>query len=166
MSEAVPFRGGIPYALDVKKLNEAFTTPSLTEGRLITHEMLETVLGEKRATQRYYGVVNSWIHQQRNSNGIFVVWVPAQGIKVLSPSEILEYSETRTRQKIRQTGQAVRTFAWVDRNRLDETGQKRLDHQMRVTNAMKNALDSAKRELAVELAPVHSLPKPKILKQA
>lgn len=162
MSDSMVFRGGLPFAPDVKRLEEAFPVDSLAEGRIIGHERLETIVQAKRGTGRYYGVINSWIHRLRNVNGVFVVWQQGDGIKVLNPAEILDHAELRTRQKIRQTGRAVKTFAWVDRTRLDETGQRRLDHQMRIVGAMKDSLDQAKRQLAVELAPVHSLPKRKI----
>ena len=152
------FRGGIPYAIDVRRLQEAFPTASLVEGLLVTHSELEGVLDCKRGTQRYYGVVNSWIKHERHSNGVFAVWEFAQGIRILDPSGVLDYAETRTRQKIKQTGGAIRTFAWVDRQRLNDTGQKRLDHQLRVAAAIAASLDTARQQLTIDLTPVKSLP--------
>lgn len=156
------FRGGIPYALDVKRLDEAFPVPSLAEGRLIGHEEIEAVIGEKHGSQRYYGVVNSWISRSRNQNAIHLVWEPGDGLRVLDPAGLFKHGEKRTIQKIRQTVRAVKIFAWVDRARLDEMGQRRLDHQMRVAHALGDALSNSRRELAVELAPIVSLPKRKI----
>ena len=156
------FRGGVPYALDLKRLREAFPVPTLTEGRVIKHGQLETVVNVKKGASRYYAVVDAWRAELKNNAGIFVVWERAVGLKVLNPAELLNHAETRTRQKIRQTGKAIRTFAWVDRNRLDDTGKARLDHQVRVANVVRDALDSAKKELAVSLAPVKSLPRPKV----
>jgi hypothetical protein len=166
MAESVIFNGGMPYGPDVNRLKETFPVTKLTEGTIIRHEELEAVVRQQRGSQRYYGVINSWMSQQKNANGIFMVWEPATGIKVLNPAEILSHAETKTRQKIKQTGKAIRTFGWVDRNRLDETGQKRLDHQMRVANAIKQSIESARRELSVDIAPVKSLPKPQLVKSA
>ena len=166
MTEAVLFRGGVPYALDVNRLNEAFPVSTLAEGTVIEHAQLEAVLNERRGSQRYYGVVNAWIGKQKHVNGIILTWEPSTGLKVLNPADVLQYAESRTRQKIKQTGKAIRLFAWVDRTRLDETGQKRLDHQMRVANAIKTSIDSARKELAVDLAPIKSLPKLKLVKEA
>lgn len=160
MSEV--FRGGIPYVVDVNRLKESFPVPNLIEGLVIKHGELEQIVQAKAKSQRYYGVVNSWIAQMKNANGIVIEWVPATGIKVLNPAEILSSAETRLRQKIGQTGRAVKRFAWVPRERLDQVGQQRLDHQVRVAGAIKDALASARKELAIDLAPVKSLPKPKV----
>lgn len=156
------FVGSVPYVVDVNRLKEEFPVTKLTEGTIIAHDAIGPIVNAKKGSQRYYGVVNSWIAQMRNTNGIFMVWQPGDGVKVLAPGEILDCAETRTRQKIRQTGKAIRTFGWVDRKRLDENGQTRLDHQLRVAEAIKKSLDSARREMAIELSPVKSLPKPKL----
>lgn len=152
-------RTGTPYALDVKRLTEHWPVPELTEGRVIPHEELAGVLNIEAGTQRYYGVVNSWRKRMLKECGVFMVWEASAGVTVLPPAGVLHHAETRTRQKIRQTGKAIRTFAWVDRERLDDTGKARLDHQMRVAAALQTATDAAKRQLAVELAPIKSLPK-------
>ena len=160
------FRGGVPYAVDIRRLTEAFPVPSLTEGRVIKHEQLEEIVNSPKASQRYYGVINSWIAQMKNSNGVFMIWEASIGIRVLDPAGILSYAENRTRQKIRQTGKAVKTFGWVDRERLDTLGQQRLDHQLRVATVIQDALTNARKDLAVSLAPIRSLPKPKLLREA
>ena len=153
------FTGGVPYAIDVKSLMEAFSIDTLTEGRVIPHDELEATIGSERGSQRYYGVVNSWIGRVKNETGVFLVWDQGTGVRVLDPASVLGHAETRTRQKIKQTGRAIKTFAWVKRERLDDTGKARLDHQMRVAMALKTAIDTTRKELAVELAPVKCLPK-------
>jgi len=164
--DAVTFKGGLPYGPDVNRLKEAFPVERLTEDTVITHEKLEAVVSESRGSQRYYGVINSWISQLKNSNGLFIIWEASIGIKVLNPAEILNVAEVRTRQKIKQTGKAIKTFGWVDRSRLDTTGQKRLDHQLRVVAAVKESIDNARKQLSIDIAPVKSLPKPQLLRQA
>ncbi len=153
------FTGGVPYSVDVSRLVESFPANKLDEGRIIPHEELETSTGLQRGSQRYYGVINSWISKVKSETGIFMVWEQGDGVKVLAPSGVLEHAETITRQKIKQTKRAVNTFAWVKRDRLNDVGRQRLDHVMRVGNAIKESIDSARRQLAVELAPAKSLPK-------
>jgi hypothetical protein len=140
-------------------LDEVFPISALQEGRIVTHDELESAIGVERQTSRYYGVLRAWATRQRNANNVILEWQPTLGLKVLPPAEILHSAETRTRRKIKQTRQAIQRFGWVDRNRLDEIGQKRLDHQVRVAAVLGKALESAKRESAIELAPVVSLPK-------
>ena len=159
------FRGGVPYAVDVKRLLEAFPAPSLTEGRVITHSQLEAIVNATKGA-RYYGVVNSWMAQMKNTCGIFIIWEPSVGIKILAPAEILNFAEIKTRQKIGQTGKAIKTLGFVDRTRLDTIGQQRFDHEQRVFSVLHDALASTRKDLAVNLAPIRSLPKPKVLRGA
>jgi hypothetical protein len=158
------FRGGVPYSVDVRRLTEAFPVASLIEGRVIQHADLELIVNAPRGTQRYYAVINSWRIQTKNSNGIFIAWEPGTGIKILAPADVLDHAETKTRQKIRQTGRAIGIFGYVDRNRLNPIGQQRLDHQLRVTTAVKDALRAARKDMSINLAPVASLPKPQLLR--
>jgi hypothetical protein len=160
------FRGGIPYAIDVGRLKEAFSVSSLIEGRIISHDELENIVKVGRGTQRYYSVINSWIAGLRNTTGLFLAWEVTIGVKVLNPAEVLSHAETRTRQKIGQTGKALKTYQWVDRDRLDSIGQRRLDHQMHVASVMRSALDNARKDMAVSLAPVQSLPQRKLIRGA
>ncbi len=166
MSDSIVWRGGMPYGPDRKRLNEAFPVSSLTEGRTILHQELEGAINCKAKTSRYYSVVDSWIHQQENENGIFMRWEPTVGVKIMTPADVLAHAETKTRQKLRQTVKAIRIFGKVDRPRLDKIGQERLDHQMRVASLIKESADGARKQLAVDLAPVKSLPKPKLVREA
>lgn len=158
------FPGSIPYGLDRERLSAAFPVAELTEGRAISHEALEGALGIPRGTTRYYGVIDSWMRRTRNVTGIYMVWVPGNGVTVLNPAALLGHAETRTRQKIRQTKRAVGIFGWVQqrRDRLDDTGKARLDHQMRIANALRLAAEETSKQMAIELAPVLSLPKRKV----
>ena len=156
------FKGGMPYEIDVKRLEADFPVNELPEGRKIEHQQIEIAIDCTKGTSRYYGVVDSWMNKIKHSHGIVLRWEPSQGVVVMTPSQVLDHTETRLRQKIRQTGRVMREFVWVDRNRLDNIGQKRLDHQTRIANVLKEHLNMAKKELAIELGPVKSLPKPKL----
>lgn len=119
-----PFLGGIPYALDAKRLEDAFPVTALAEGTEIKHEQLEKILDIKRGSQRYYGVVNSWIKRQKLSNGIHIVWIPGDGLRVLNPAEKLDHTDTNTERKIKGTVRAVAEYAWVDRETVGRNGAK------------------------------------------
>lgn len=156
------FRGGLPFEPDVKRLEEAFPVPELTEGRVIEHVALEAIVQAKRGSSRYYGVINSWINRLRNVSRIHAAWKPGDGIKILPPDELLGHGESRLRQKIGQTVKAANIFAWVERERLDSIGQRRLDHQIQIASRIKEKLTQERRQLSVELSPVRSLPKRQI----
>lgn len=156
------YRGGVPYAMDIKRLNDAFPLPSLTEGRIIEHEQLEETLGLHRANgnQRYYSVINAWRHQLLAANGVFLAWKATIGVEVLDPAGVLSHADGKTRQKLRQMGRAIRLYGWVDRSRLDPVGQQVFDHKRRVCALLEDSLRSARKDLPIPLGPFHSLPKP------
>lgn len=166
MPETLLYRGGLPYSPDRRRLNEAFPMPALTEGRVISHEELGDAVNCNSKSSRYYAVINSWISHQESENGILMRWEHNIGLKVMNPADVLSYAETKTRQKLKQAVKAIRIFGKVDRKRLDTVGQDRLDHQVRVVNAYKESADAARKQLAVDLAPVKSLPKPKLVREA
>ena len=153
------FRGGIPYGPDIKRLTEYFPVPDLKEGLVIKHEELEAILEAPRHSSRYYGVVNAWISKMKGENAIILTWQPSIGLKVLNPAEVLEHAETRTKQKSNQLRKATKWFGWVDRNRLDETGKRRLDHQVIIAAKLAQQTRDAQKDLAIELAPIKSMPK-------
>lgn len=153
------FRGGIPYALDVQKILEAKPPETLTEGLLLRHEQLEGILSLKRATVRYYSVINAWRSRIKHAFGIFAVWEPGEGVKILDPAGVLVHAETRTRQKSRQLIRCIRIFGWVDGTRLNEEGKRRLDHQLASSARLSYAVAQSAKEMAVDISPVQSLPK-------
>lgn len=156
--------GGMPYGPDVKRLIEAFPVPELEEGRLIPHEDLEKAVQAKKGTSRYYGVINSWISTMRDEDGIHLAWDHSMGISVLDPASLLSFREVKLRQKARQTASAINAFKWVAAvsHRLDDMGRKRLTHIMESAAKLKMALQESKKEMAIDLSPIKSLPKPPV----
>jgi hypothetical protein len=156
------FRGGIPYGMDVKRLKEAFPIPALVEGRVIKHsELLETL--DHPSASRYYCVVNSWRREMKNMNAIHIIWEPKIGLRVLDPAQLFGHTKKGINQKTRQVGRKYRDLDYVERNRLNPVGQQHLDHHLQVRAKVAAALESASKDLAVDLAPVKSLPKPQIV---
>ena len=161
MSEAKIWKSGLPYEPQSQKLKDAYPLPE--EGMLISHDDLEKLVNEKVQTQRYYGICNSWRRYLFNSLGIDTAWIPGDGIKVLSPAERLKAGETDYHVGARKTKRGVRRTAATPRDRLDTIGQQRFDHDMIVMSRTVASLNQDRKELAVELAPVKSLPRPKIV---
>lgn len=150
-------RGGLPYGPEIEKLDAAFPVPSLTEGRVIPSAEIQQVLGLK-AGPRYYAVVNSWRGKQRAQRNIILEYRDG-GLKVLPPGEVLDVAETSTHRAARHIKRAVRKFGWVDRKRLDESGQRRYDHTSRVATVMAAAVEDSKKKMAIELPAAQSLPR-------
>jgi len=154
------WKGGLPYGPQVKKLEDAYPAPD--EDKIIGHEELEKLTGETKGTPRYYGIVNSWRKRLFNELGIDSAWISGEGVKILPPAERLHASESDFNRGLRKTKRAVRRLAATPRERLDEIGQQRYDHSAIVMAKMKGEAELAQKQLAVDLAPVKSLPRPKL----
>lgn len=152
---------GIPYGPDVRKLEEAFPNPE--EDQTITSEEFEKIIRVPQKTGRFYGVINTWRRRLRTDRNIDSEWVQGVGVKILNPADRLKVSEGNIKQGIRKTGRAFRRLAITPRERLDSIGQQRFDHALLVASKLTLAGREAKKELAIDLAPVKSLPKPKLV---
>lgn len=78
------------------------------------------------------------------------------------PDERLHASEKDFLVGIRKSKRGIRRMAATPRERLDVIGQQRYDHQAVIMAKFKVDADAAKKQIAVDIAPVKSLPKPNI----
>ena len=161
MTKLAQVVNGIPYGPDVRKLEETYPSPE--EDSILRHTELETLLKIEQKTQRYYGVINTWRRRLRTERNIDSEWVHGVGLKILNPADRLKESERNIKQGIRHTGRAFKRLAITPRERLDSVGQARYDHALQVASKLTTAGREAGRELAIDLAPVKSLPKPKLV---
>lgn len=152
---------GIPYGPDIRKLEEAYPNPE--EDQVIKSEEFEKVIRVPQKTSRFYGVINTWRRRLRADRNIDSEWVQGVGVKILNPADRLKLSEGNIKQGIRHTGRAFRRLGVVPRERLDAMGQARYDHAVQVASKLTVAGREAKKELAIDLAPIKSLPKPKLV---
>lgn len=161
MSKLPQVVSGIPYGPDIRKLEETYPNPE--EDQVIKHEDFETIIRTPQKTARYYGVINAWRRRLRADRNIDSEWIQGVGVRILNPADRLKVSEFNIKQGIRHTGRAFRRLAVTPRERLDAVGQQRYDHQLTVGAKLIQAGREAKKELAIDLAPVKSLPKPKLV---
>lgn len=152
---------GIPYGPDVRKLEETYPNPE--EDQIIKHEDFEKIIRTEQKTARFYGVINAWRRRLRADRNIDSEWVQGVGVKILNPAERLKVSESNIKQGIRHTGRAFRRLAITPRDRLDGIGQQRYDHQLQAVAKLTTAGRETLKEIAIDLAPVKSLPKPKLV---
>lgn len=153
------YQGGLPYGPDKEKLDAAFPVAELTEGRVLPHARLSEALGLQIGAQRYYAVINAWRYEKRAKQNIIMEWRDRQGLKVLPPNEVLDDAETSTIRAGRSVRRAVRKFNRVDRNRLDETGQRRYDHTSRNAAILEAAVGDSLKKMAIELPALQALPR-------
>lgn len=151
----------VPYGPDIKRLQEQWPVEALVEGLIIPHEELETALHCERHKSRFYTVIRAWCKRESREHDIFMAWEPKVGLKVLDPSRKLSHGNGKLHSGRKMMGRGFRVVSSVskDRDRLDQVEQKLLDHITHFAAVIKNAFDDERKRLAVDLAPMKSLPK-------
>lgn len=79
------FFGGVPTAMDVRRLNEAF--PDLEEGDEISHSDIEALLELDHKSSRYRTVTSAWRRAMLNDHNIEIGAVAGAGFRCLTPGE-------------------------------------------------------------------------------
>jgi len=156
------FKNGLPYAPDLRRLDEAFPNPE--EERIITHTELEEILNVSRKEPRYRGVTRSWRHLLFNTRNIDSAPVSGVGFKILPPHERQTESEREARLGFRRFHRTFKRMASIPHERLDAKGQQRHDHEMMVMSRLNTTVREARKAVAIDIAPIQSLPKPKLVK--
>jgi len=156
------YKNGLPYAPDIRRLDDAFPTPE--EGQVLRYEQFEEVLNYSRVETRFRTVISSWRRTLWRTRNIDTEAVPSVGIKILEPADRVKIREKDMILKARLLGRTRQRFASAPRERLNVEGQQRYDHVMLYTGRVQQAIDDAKKALPADIAPVKSLPKPKLIK--
>jgi hypothetical protein len=162
MTDGKIYKKGLPYAPDIRRLDDAFPTPD--EGQLLRYEQIEEVLHCRRTETRFRTVLASWRRSLWRTRNIDTEAVAGTGIKILEPAERVKLREKDMLLKARLLGRTRQRFASAPRERLNAEGQQRYDHIMLFTGRIQAAIDDAKKSLPADIAPVKSLPKPKLVK--
>jgi len=152
----------IPYGPDIKLLQETWPVARLQLGFTIHYDEFSQVLGYDRHSSRFYSVIRSWCHLEDREHGIFMAWEPKIGLRVLGQSGKLMGAELKTARGCRAIRRGKRMIDSVDTEQLDDLGKKRLDHDRHVLAVLYDHISSAQKQLASELAPIKSLPRPSI----
>lgn len=137
------FFGGTPTEPDVRALREHFGVPE--EGRIMTYEEVERVVGSPRESCRFKTVTDAWrrlIYQEHNR---IVGVARGEGFYVLTPSERVDHG----RAKIVQGGRKIRIgldrLVTTDRERLTAEEVKALDHNVFIAGQVQQAVVAAMR---------------------
>jgi hypothetical protein len=149
------FFGGVPTALDVRKLQEAF--PALSPGDEIEHEQIEAVIEVDRASSRYRTVTNAWRKHLLTDANIDIGAISGVGFRVL-----LDHERISTSVKGFQSG-VRKQIRCVKRAILVRTDDEILRRKQEVMNRLGIAIASQATTMMREIEPpkrTQGLPKP------
>lgn len=157
-SNSKPFFGGIPYAPDVNRLMKRFGNP---EPGLISYEEIEAALDMKRGDSRFEGVIAAWGRRLLKEHNIVIERrsVAGRGVKVLTEGERIAFEHGNFNRGGRQIRKAAVGASMIERDKLTEHEQKRLDHLRRTTASAAQSVGADARSLADALKAPSQLPK-------
>ena len=105
------FFSGIPTAIDVRALIEAF--PALVVGQELAHDEVAEVIAVDAKSSRYRTVTNSWRRQLLAENNIDLGAVAGTGFRVLAPDERITRGVTGFQSGTRKQMRSIRRATLV-----------------------------------------------------
>ena len=110
--------GGLPTAIDTKKLEEAFGIPDV--GRLIAYPEIEAVIGHRWKTNRFTTVVSAWRRNLRKNHNVDTDAIPSEGVKVLDMTERVGVSARDLKRGVRGIRGAAIRVSTVDESKIGD----------------------------------------------
>lgn len=144
MSSSIHF-AGVPTKPDVDRMQSVFGVPD--EGRLITYEEIEQVIGCKYRSNRFTSVVNAWRKSLESKHQVILGCDPGKGVYRLNPDDRLDLSGSKLRSGFRSVGKSGRIVAFTERARLSPENQRAADHITRVVSSVKLAIATAAKQI-------------------
>lgn len=114
---------GIPTEHDVRKLQDAFLVPQ--EGRVITHEEIESLLGITRKTCRYRTVIGLWRDRLAIESHLYMKAQNGVGYLVLDPTGCISSAYRKFELSDRARQRAMLMVYSTDVARLSDEGLKK-----------------------------------------
>jgi len=126
--EARPYKAGIPTAIDVRKLRDAYPDEVLVVGFSIKHEDVASLIGAHPKSERFSTVTTMWRRQVETDTGL-VLWAPRNKTYcVANPKEVLTLTKCKTASAVRAVVRSKDLSHLVDRSGLTADEKKQLNH--------------------------------------
>lgn len=146
--ETVKYFGGIPTALEVKKLKETYPENRMKHGDIIDYDDVSEIINARPKTSRFKVITWRWRSLIEKDTGIRIGAFEGTHFKVLNESEKLEFIQNKKRSVTRQMRKNLIRTSYVDRSKLTQKEKDALDHE--AMNA-KNMLASQQLRTYTEL---------------
>jgi hypothetical protein len=136
MANGQPFFGGIPTDIDVRRMRDAFPKDTLKEGKLITYEEIENVIGSKRKEFRFKTVTNRWRKLVEKECEIVIGCVPSKGLIVNDDHEKVDLMGTKLRSAARACKRSLVVSSRIETKNLTAEEKKEFTHRGACAGAM------------------------------
>lgn len=138
---------GRTYSVDIRSIMKKFPVSQLKEGKLISHEQLEEILGINRNSNRYKGIVFAWKNKMLNEYNRLLGSVRGEGYKLLDPHDRVSYSFRLQVSGIKKLEKCYNCAKTTDTSRLDEEDIRRRQRLMENSVSRLYAEEREKRKL-------------------
>lgn len=125
----------IPYAPDLRKLDEAF--PNLQPGDLIGWEQLAAAAGWGKETPRFKAVQAAWRKRVFRERNVVLIAVPGKGVQVADGSERITHAADTQKSGFRKIARAARVAMTTEAKGLPDHLTRARDHVIHVAGALK-----------------------------
>ena len=149
------FFGGLPTAMDVRQLVETFGQSPI-EGREITHEEVERVIGVARSASRYKSVTGAWRRHMLAEHNVDVGAVAGVGFRILRPDERVTASVKSFQGGTRKQMRSIKRVMLVRSD--DEVIRRKQDVMRRIGAAVVDQASTMMKEIEPP-KPRESMPK-------
>lgn len=132
------------------------------DGRVITHEEIERVVGEKRTSNRYRTIVSAWRRRLKPEQGVYLSGRDSAGVglTVLDASQMVNHGMRGIQHMTRGLGRAHVLIGLAPAEELSAEDQIRRDHAYTLSGVLLQAAVGTRRNLAaINKQPPSSLPK-------
>jgi hypothetical protein len=126
------FFGGIPTAVDVKKLQEKWPVQEMNPGDIFLYSDVSALIKADIRSNRFKTVTNKWRRDLEHSDGVLIGTADSDKFVVLSDSQKLNLSGSKLRTAGRAVRRSIVVHAFTNRKKLTEAEQATYDHQQQV----------------------------------
>ena len=127
MKRAPGFAVGMPTAVDVTRLMEAFGVPS--EGTRISYEDIERLLSVTPRQSRFWSVTAAWRRKLEREHNLLIEAVPGEGFDVLTNRGRVGFTARDFKSGLRKVTRAGERAAKTSRVQLSPQEVRVLDYQ-------------------------------------
>lgn len=140
-------RKNVSLNSEIKSLNSAFPIEHLVEGKIITYEELENIIGQPHRSQRFITIFGKWRHQLLITAGKDLICRINVGYEVANNQERLTHSYELQKQGIRRFKKSAIVQETIDTSLLSKEEREKFN-QIRMRN---NAIEglSFKRDIQI-----------------
>lgn len=135
----------IPYAPDLRKMDEAF--PKLAIGQALTWEELATASGWPLRSSRFNSLLTAWRKRVFRERNQLLVSLRGKGLVVASPEDRVSHSSNLQRHGLRRVVKSAVIVARTDLSSLPEHSRRTAEHVVQVASALRLVASTKPKEL-------------------